>query len=357
VTGGSELEALVNVVKNMDGTRRAHLIGSIPAEDTAAAMQLAVKTFGADLSFLPDGETGERRNWILNVVSGFRAHPAFEVAKEGDWSGYDATPQLRVRRGQRLHGAELDLGIAAAVRAALPIYQEVRSTVPGLGYQVGIPGALDFATFTFGTVDALRYTRVFAQALSTAMVEVHGLLGHDALFQLEVPAELVLLTRAPRPARAAVARLLAGHLAKLALGAPPGARFGVHLCLGDLNHRALGRLNDAGPLVHFANALVERWPASRPLQYVHVPLAAAAEPPSEDPAFYRPLSRLRLGGVRLVAGYAHERQDLSVQRRIRSHIEEALGGPADVSTSCGLGRRDLNSAVDAMERTRTLLLD
>ncbi|MBL7259921.1 hypothetical protein [Paractinoplanes lichenicola] len=336
--------------------RRAHLVGSLPAGDAAEAMRFALDHLGPHLDHLPDGETGERRQWIMNVLDGFRRHPALETARDGDFSGYDTVPRYRVRRGERLYGATLDLGIAAAAEVALPIYRAAREAAgkPFPTFQVGIPGSLDLALFAFGPGGVLRYEKPFAEALSAAM---HQVAGADVLFQMEIPAELVLTARTPKPARKAIAGWLASRVTALALGAPAGARFGVHLCLGDLHHRALGRMADAEPLVRLANALTQRWPGTRPLQYVHVPLAAGAEPPVVDPAFYRPLSELRLRGARLVAGYAHERQDLQAQLRIRGHVEEAVGAPADVSTSCGLGRRDRAGAAAAMERIKTLVED
>src|SRR5437763_1093109 len=57
------------------GVRRAHLVGSIPAATAAEAMRLAVKRLGPELDYLPDGETGVRRNWILGMIEGFRTHP------------------------------------------------------------------------------------------------------------------------------------------------------------------------------------------------------------------------------------------------------------------------------------------
>jgi hypothetical protein len=315
-------------------------------------MALAVEHLGGDLDFLPDGETGSRRNWIIGMVESLRDHPALELTRDGDWSDYDKTPRFRVRRGRRLDGAELDLGIVAATREALPVRA---SLAPGLGLQVGIPGDLDLAMFVFGPLGPVRHLRPFTEALATTMRQIHEMVGDEVLFQIEIPVELVLMARAPRPARATLAGLLARRVAGLVRAAPEGARFGVHLCLGDMNHRALGRLRDAGPLVQLANALVARWPAERPLVYVHGPLAAADNPPVDDAAFYRPLRGLRLRGARFVAGYAHEDQDLATQRRIRQQVEDALGHRADVSTSCGLGRRDRPAAESALSRIKELL--
>jgi hypothetical protein len=74
------------------GVRRAHLVGSIPAASGAEAMQLAVERLAPDLDYLPDGETGERRNWVISMIEGWRGHPDFRLVRDGDWSEYDKTP-------------------------------------------------------------------------------------------------------------------------------------------------------------------------------------------------------------------------------------------------------------------------
>jgi len=343
------------------GVRRAHLVGSIPAASAAEAMRLAVQRLGPELDYLPDGETGVRRNWVIGMIDGFRNHPDLRIVKDGDWSDYDQTPRFAVAPGHRLYGAALDLGIAAAARAAMAEFDTLRATLadgdrPGPGFLVGIPGDVDLAMFTFGPSGPVRHLRPFTEALAATMYRVRALFGDDVLFQLEVPVESVVLARAPSGLRPVLAGLLARRIAALAQGAPAGSQFGLHLCLGDMNHRALGRLPDASPLVLLANAVTSRWPAGRPLRYVHAPLAAADDPPPASRAFYRPLAGLKLGtGVRFVAGFAHEDQDAATQLRIRDVIETAVGRPVDISTSCGLGRRQPAAALAAMDRIKLLL--
>lgn len=337
--------------------RSAHLVGSLPGGTAAEAMRLAVDRLGDALPYLPDGETGERRNWIVPMVEALRAHPDLELVKDGDWSDYDKLPRVRVRPGHRLYGASIDLGIAAAARQAQPEFAALRGDGPRR-FQVGIPGDIDLAMFSFGPTGPVRHRRPFTEALVGTMHEVSAAYGDDVVFQLEIPAELVLLARAPARARPALAAVVARQLAALAQGAPAGARFGVHLCLGDMNHRALGRVADAGPLVTLSNAIADRWPQGRTLHFVHLPLAAADDPPVDDPAFYRPLSGLRLGpGVAVLAGFAHEDQDVPTQFRIRRMIEDAVGSPVGISTSCGLGRRTPAAGVAALDRIRLLLGD
>ena len=337
--------------------RIAHLVGSIPAQDADEAMDLAVSRLGSRLRYLPDGETGERYHWIIGVVEGLRKHADLEIAKDGDWSDYDKTPRFRVRRGHKLRPEAFDFGYHKAFEESWPAFREhrVANGSGDLSFQVGIPGDLDMALFVFGPAGAFRHRRLFTDVTLRDVRAIHAEAGSAVVFQVEVPAELVFVARMPGPLRGPMAGFLAKGIDRLVGEAPAGSRWGIHLCLGDMNHKALGRMKDAMPVVHLANAIAKRWPQGRSLEFMHFPLAAALEPPSTDPKFYAPLSRLRLpSSTRLIAGFAHEGQDLEEQRRLRGLIDQAVGAPVDISCSCGLGRRSRDDAIAAMERTAAL---
>jgi hypothetical protein len=140
-------------------------------------------------------------------------------------------------------------------------------------------------------------------------------------------------------------------------GAPAGTHFGAHFCLGDFNHESFTHLEDAGPIARCANALVGGWPADKVLDYIHVPFAAAADPPPRDPEFYAPLSELRVpDDVRFVAGFIHESVSADELRPLLEIIEGAAGREVDVAATCGLGRRpSSDEAWDAMDKTCALL--
>jgi hypothetical protein len=340
--------------------RQAHLVGSIPAPTAAEAMAVAMDRLGPLLATLPDGETGERRNWIIHIIEALRAHPDLELVHDGDWSGYDKLPRFKVRRGHRLYGASLDFGHLKAVQESWPDFEKVRadSGRQDLSFLVGIPGDFDLAMFTLGPAGGLRHRSAFTEATLSEIRDIAQLVGRAAVFQIEVPAELVLLSKVPRQGQAAAARVLGRRIAQLAAASPAGTRFGVHLCLGDMNHEALGRMTDSSPLVHLTNGIVRAWPVARPLEYVHAPFAAADEPPPTEAAFYAPLADLELPGwVRFVAGFAHENQPMEDQLAVRELLDAAVGRPVDVSTSCGLGRRDAGAGLAAMERIAALCAD
>jgi hypothetical protein len=308
------------------------------------------------LPLLPDGETGERYHWIIHIIEGLRQHPDLEVKRDGHWSDYNDLLVLKVRGGHRLTGDSLDFGHVAAFRASYPIYKQLRRPAQ-TGFQVGIPGDFDMALFVLGPVGALRRRRPFTEATIAEIRAIHTEAGSDVAFQIEIPAELVMVARMPQPLRPLVARMMGRPVADLARRAPEGARFGLHLCLGDMNHRALGQMSNTGPLVALTNAILKAWPAGRPLEYVHAPFAAAEKPPPTDPGWYAPLRQLRLpADTRFVAGIAHEDQDLAAQRKIVQLIDELVGRRVGISTSCGLGRRTPDAAARALVRISELTI-
>ena len=340
--------------------REAHLVGSLPGPTPATAMATALEILGPYLRSLPDGETGERRNWIISIIEGLRTHPALELRKQGDWSDYDKTPRFRVRKGRRLYGASLDFGHVAAVRDSFPQFEQALASAgrPDLAFQQGVPGDFDLAMFTLGPAGALRHRRPFTEATLAEIRDIKALTGPATIFQIEVPAELVLLAKAPGAARPSLARLLARTVTGLAAAAAEGTRFAVHLCLGDMNNRAFGTTTDAEPLVLLGNAIVRSWPAGRPLDLMHAPFAAADQPATTDPAFYAPLQHLTLPtAVRFAAGFAHESQTLTGQRQIRTIIEDRLQRRVAIASACGLGRRSETAGRAVLERTAELCED
>lgn len=338
--------------------RRAHLVGSLPGPDARTAMTTALDVLGPYLRSLPDGETGERRDWVESAVDAMASHPDMEPHPSVRTTGRRRLPRVRVRRGHRLYGATMDLGHAGAVRETHPVFRELtqgREDRTGLVFQQGVPGDLDMAFVALGPRAALAHRDAFTEATLGEVCRARAVLGPDALFQVEVPIELVLLAKAPARARAALAAVLARQVVRVPAASPLGTRFAVHLCVGDPGHKALVTPLDAGPLVLLANAIVERWPAGRPLTLVHAPFAAGDRPTPTDRAFLEPLRHLALPPeVAFAAGFAHEDQGLAEQVAIRDRTEEILGREVAVSAACGLGRRTEEAGLAVLRRTAEL---
>jgi hypothetical protein len=339
--------------------RRVHLVGTIPSETTQQALRLVTESVGDRLTdWLPDGETGVRRNWIGRLVENLENHPDLELAKEGDWSDYESTPGFRVRKGHRFDTVDLDY--FEHFEASWPEFQSVRTELgrPDLAFQIGIPGPIDvaFAAFGFNPLLGFRHARPFEAATVAEVEKINQIAGDEVVYQLEVPIEVEVTTRIPPPFRSPGVRWLARRVLRVVEESPASTRWGFHLCVGDMNNESFSRLKDARPAVQLANALVSQFPSGRKLEFVHMPLAHGSIPPPTDPSFYAPLRDLRLpDDTRFIAGFAHERQSLQDQQRVRGIIEEVVGHPIDVAASCGLGRRDIDAAIANLEQSRKLV--
>ncbi len=274
--------------------RRAHLVGSLPGPDPRTAMTNALAVLGPYLRSLPDGETGVRNNWVQAPIEGLRHHPDLELLADPDLlpgrgrPGQDHNTRLRVRRGHRLFGASLDFGHVAAAADTYPLFEELTAGRDDLVFQQGLPGPFDMAALTLGPAGGLRQLRAFTEATLTEIRDIRRIAGPSTLFQIEVPLELVLLARAPAPARRPLARLLARNVTRLAAAAPTGTRFAVHLCVGDQDHRALVTPGDVTPLVLLANEIVDQWPHINPLVLLHAPSRQPNFPPAPKPLSSHP---------------------------------------------------------------------
>lgn len=341
-----------------DGARRVHLVGTIPADSTKEALGLVSETVGDHITdWLPDGETGVRRNWIGRLVENLKSHPDLELSKDGDWSDYESTPGFKVRKGHEFTSVDLDY--FEHFEASWQDFQTARDDLgrPDLSFQIGIPGPIDvsFAAFGFNPLNGFRHAKPFEEATVREIEKINDVAGDQVVYQLEVPIEIEVVNRMPAPIRRAGARRLARRVLRVVEDSPSGTRWGFHLCVGDMNNESFSKLKDAGTIVHLANGLVSQFPAEQTLEYVHVPLAHGALPPSTDPKFYAPLMDLRIPPeVRLIAGFAHERQSLEDQEKVRSIVDVMADRPVDIAASCGLGRRDTEAATANLTRSREL---
>jgi len=293
---------------------------------------------------------------VIPVIEGLRSHPALEVTQQGDWSDYDQIPRMQVKRGETLSGAALDFGHVDAVRDSFPMFQQAASAAGrgDLAFQEGVPGAFDVAMFALGPRAGLKNRRAFTEATLGEIRDVSRITGPNTIFQIGVPAELVLLAKAPGLLRPALAKRLARNVAGIG---GPGRRHPV--CGAPVSGRheqpGVGHHVDVGPLVLLTNEIVRQWPAGRSLDLVHAPFAAANVPATTDHAFYAPLATMKLPDtVRLAAGFAHEAQSLVEQRQIRTIIDDLLGRQVEIAAACGLGRRTAEDGRAVLERTAEL---
>jgi len=341
----------------MSADRKVHFVGTMPQfESPEDALRWQIAELSEDVRRLSGGETGARLAWFVPMVKELKSSGKIRTVRDGDWTDYEDTDRLAARRGVRLTAEDIPLQLARWAREELRVLDEIGTqATPARPLQIGVPGYLDMALFTFGPAGVPRHGRAFLDAVDRQIAEIAALAGDRVVFQLETPAALIAVATAPKALRPMVADALSRMVLRQVARAPAGTRFGLHLCLGDMGHRAKLHLRTAEPLVALANALVRRWPRDRALEFVHLPFSGGERPPSTEPGFYEPLRNLVAGDSVIAAGIAHEDQPESEQLQVRELVESAIGRPVDIATACGLGRRTPARAHAAVDRMRALL--
>ena len=352
-------------------TRQSLLVGSLPFTDEAEAMAAALDSVGSSLTSLPDGEIGDRTEthpkgdraaWVQTISDRCEAdrdnwtviRPTKRNA-EGFSADYESGARLKPKHSPKDLAAHLDLGWNTFAKTSYPLFQAARAKAgrPDLKFQVGLPTAMGMTFGMMSPPNALRYAGAFTERLA---FEANDILDFtepgDVQFQLEVPGELAMAYRLPKPAVGLALRTVTSLVRQIR----PDAPFGLHLCFGDLNNKALIHAPSLDKMVNFTDALIKRWPSSHELNYVHVPLAEANEPPPIDSDWYSPLAELDLpAGCRLVAGFIHDKRSDSEHDQILEIVEGLRGSTVDVACSCGLGRRDRETAEQLLRTTARLV--
>ena len=90
----------------MTAPEGAHLVGSVPLDDSEAVFRAAAGGLGTDgCGAAPDGEPGTRLDWIVWQLYRLMAHPQFEVIEPGP-RNYARNPRVAVREDIALTDVE-----------------------------------------------------------------------------------------------------------------------------------------------------------------------------------------------------------------------------------------------------------
>jgi hypothetical protein len=334
--------------------RHALLVGSMPFRDEEDCMRRALDEVGPYLFSLPDGEVGERTEtfpkgnragWVIRAIETLCRDPqSWRLvrdsvrAPDGFPDGYDGLHQIEPLCEPEDVPDRVAFGYDTEVDRYYPIFRRLRDEkgFNGLRFQMGVPTGLALGFAFPNPRDRMRFTQAFNTVIAREVNAMLESVGDDIVVQIELPPEVYAAFKMPEM----MEPLSLGPVLDLVSRITPGARLGLHLCVGDLHNEALLQLDSLQPLVEYSNRLVERWPKDRELVYMHYPLAAGHVPPSTDPRLYQPLADIRLPeGTHFVAGFVHEGISFEDNAKILRSIEEARGETVDVASSCGIGRR------------------
>lgn len=348
----------------------ALLVGSVPLETVEDVLRACAGELGSFVDAYPDGEVGERINWVFYLaVRTYRGHPKLVPVQDNQGEEIrqpkpgaslaeraGTTLTFRLAPGVRELAFD-DLHYAAPAIDSYRVFRRLRDegTIDHHArFQVALPASGSAVTSFFSEPDewdiACAAYRAAVAAEISKMLEI--IPARDLVVQFDIAVELrdlYLGDARPLPwsPERTVQEKWAWHLADiapLARAVPEDVALGYHLCFGTWGgwpHTP--GVEDLGVCVRLANELVAR--AERTVDYVHIPVL-----PDADEAFVAPLADLRLGDTRPYLGLAYHDGAAGSRRRIelvRRHLNDF-----GVAWYCGFGRLPTEDVAPILREVR-----
>ena len=322
--------------------RRLHFVGSIPLPDGETVMRTLAARFAPWLPRIPDGETGERTNWIQYQEDVFAAMPAFEwLSGTGDARSVTAKrPQAgkcRLKSGATLSPDDFgDLGYARAAIESWLVFHDLRARgdiPPGHRYMVPLPSPYNVISFSVMPESQAEVEIAYEARLLRELDAILAAVPHDALsIQWDCAHDMQAFDGARTPWFAPVKPGIAERLVRLGNRVPEAVDLGYHLCYGSFGGRHFVEPESMAAMVELSNAIVAG--LGRRLDFMHMPVPIERD----DDAYFAPLRALaRPADMEVYLGLIHERDGVAGTMRrhqIACRHLDAFG----VATECGFGR-------------------
>ncbi|WP_206302311.1 MULTISPECIES: hypothetical protein [unclassified Streptomyces] len=324
------------------------LVGSVPLDNAEEVFRTAGELVGDRVEALPDGETGDRHQWITFLaLRTYYMHPQLDslqrpaaVGGEEQWipSSHGDHWQFRVKPGVTdLHFE--DLRYAGAALSSYLTFRELKEKgviPPHVRFQVSLPfpwsGTLLF--FTQALDDLPQVVSAYERALVREIQKLMLAIPADELsIQFDVCLELLALEGVfPFVPPGDALERFAGWCELLAADIPENVRLGYHFCYADLGHRHIKEPEDLAPSVRMANTAVAS--SRRRVDYVHM----AVPRDRHDDAYFQPLAALNAPDTTPYLGLVHITDGIDGTRR-RMRTARAHLPHFGIATECGFGRR------------------
>lgn len=324
---------------------RVHFNGSINLADAATVMREITTRVPSGVRRIPDGETGDRQNWIFFQLQKFLATSGLEQAATGDTAEADYGDMPKVRLADGADPDTIDwpnLGYADAYLESYATFRELRDqgvVSAGTRFQVQYPTPL--ASISAWVVPEQQervepsYERSLLADLARLLVQVPH---EDVAVQWDVASEFALLTEAWERVDAYSFDRIVERLARCVDEVPADVPVGLHLCYGDYGHRHFAEPESLAAQVRVANQLTGA--AGRPISWFSFTVPQY----QRDAAYFAPLRELRPGpDTELYFGivpYHPAEQDAGTTAEQVRLIDENLSSDRTwgVNTECGMGR-------------------
>jgi hypothetical protein len=324
----------------------AHLVGSVPLVDAEAVFRAASEHLADRLERIPDGETGDRREWIHFQQPILAATPGIATIQITVPDEVELPPDApRTRDAYRLaegtDPASLRFANLRYADEAIKSYARFAAlkdegVIPEhLRFQVSLPTALAVMAWIVPDDRAAIEPR-YQEALLREVARIAEAIPHDQLaIQFDVCIEVFMVEGHPmvEPWFDDVWGGVLDRVEAHARAVPDDVELGFHLCYGDYKGERQVDVHDASNLVRLANELTER--LEHPIAFIHMPVPREFDVAAWTP----PLADLRLSeATQLYLGIVHPAGGVEEARELIDLLQRYVKR-FGVATECGLGRQ------------------
>jgi hypothetical protein len=326
--------------------RHVHLVGSVPLRDAREVFTTVSGVLGRRLKRIPDGETGERSDWITWLEPAFAGNPALEKSDELFRVHATGTARIRykLRPGKKLRDVRFDnLFYAEIAKASYDDFAALKrqGVIPGdVRFQIDLVPAHSVIWLFLQDDLHQPLDPVYNEALKHEIDKIAAEIPHNQIaIQFDAASAVFARLQRGEPnaygnTREEMLGTFSRILTDLANHVPPGIELLFHFCYGDSNHKHVVEPVDMGDMVDVANRLSAD--IKRTIQLIHIPVPRDRD----DDAYFAPLARLRLKPeTELCIGLVHYTDGVTGTRKrlatAEKHVREF-----SIATECGFGRRD-----------------
>jgi hypothetical protein len=300
---------------------------------------------GSRIKQIPDGETGERLDWITWLEVVFANSPALEQSDElfRVHATGTARNRYRLRQGKSIADIRFEnLFYADKAKESYRTFKRLRDAgkiAPGTRFQVDLVPAHSVLWLFLAENLQAPVDPIYNEALLREIDKLAAEIPHrDLSIQFDVAsAVFARLQRGETGVygedKAAMQEKFAAILADLANHVPADIPVLFHFCYGDSNHRHVVEPTDMRDMVDMATRLNRL--VKRPINLVHMPVPRDRS----DDAYFAPLKNLQLRPeTTLALGLVHHTDGLEGTAR-RMETARKYARDFAIGTECGFGRR------------------
>jgi hypothetical protein len=346
-----------------------HFNGGVNLADAESVMREIATRVPHGVRRIPDGETGDRQQWIFFQLSRFWQTPGLEQAgvEDAPAPGYEQMPRVRLAEGVDPDDIGWpDLGYADAYLESFETFRQLQreGVVPrDVRFQVEYPTPLASINGWVVREDQDRLEPSYERALFADLDRLLAAVPHaEIAVQWDVAVEFAILEGGFEGTAGQTFDTIVERLARCVDRVPADVPVGLHLCYGDYQHRHFKEPGSLELQVNVANQVDST--AGRQLDW----LAFTVPQYQRDASFFAPLGDLDVNQgtelyFALVPYHPAEQEPGTTSEQVRlvdAHLPNPGGDGSmewGICTECGMARADRDDIPELLDLHAEILAD